>query len=234
MFYLIFGLLILAPRRWSGGLLAGWTAAVVGRLAIAAEPTGGARAWMPLYPVSLEFLSGCLAAAAFRRRQACAGYSLMAGVVCLAASLAWIAGRLGLHGGVYAHWRGAVLGPPIALSVYGLAGLERTRRLSVPTFLCRIGDASYSIYLTHQIVGMIVIAEALRFGGTWPLPFLAAAAVACVQVGVGWLCYRWIEAPLLRLARWRLTPRGVAGPSSTTTGAGWRFLPRLRKARRAA
>ena len=76
-----------------------------------------------------------------------------------------------------------------------------------------LGDASYSIYLTHIFtlgacrwvwVKMGLDASNLP----WAALFMAMALVACW--GVGWLAFRWVEAPLLEgmNSRLRTKPRG--------------------------
>lgn len=65
-----------------------------------------------------------------------------------------------------------------------------------------IGDSSYSLYLTHvftlgamRVVWSRFFEDAPGAGAT--AAFMVAALAACAAVG--WLSYRWLEQPLLRL-----------------------------------
>ncbi len=82
-----------------------------------------------------------------------------------------------------------------------------------------IGDASYSIYLTHLFVVRLAEETIQRFDiAPWP----AAAVAFLVSPLVGWLCYRLVEQPLLRwgqrlLSRYR---RPARVPVRTLPAAG--------------
>ena len=78
----------------------------------------------------------------------------------------------------------------------------------------RLGDASYSIYLTHFVVNTVFVPGLfLRLAVTGPrgalayfFVLLAADAPAC------WLVYRYVEVPLMR----RLKPRRRSDRASVT------------------
>lgn len=74
----------------------------------------------------------------------------------------------------------------------------------------RLGDASYSIYLTHSfVVGPLATLYALsRLGAAGAPLFVLACLVACALAGI--LCYRWVEKPLLdvfNVRRWLRSPK---------------------------
>lgn len=76
-----------------------------------------------------------------------------------------------------------------------------------------LGDASYSVYLTH-----LFVLGALR--AAWnPLPHTVPVAVAYVVTGVvlsvlvGWVVYRRVERPLLQTLK----------PGARSAGSGWRL-----------
>lgn len=112
-----------------------------------------------------------------------------------------------------------VYGTGAALMVMGLVESERSAGWQVPSVLLWIGAASYSIYLVHLNVLIVVekAAGALGLGGALPgLVVLAAMIVAAV--GAGLVCYLLLERPLLAMLRqWNTrrtdTPARVAGPS---------------------
>lgn len=94
-----------------------------------------------------------------------------------------------------------------ALAIYGLACTERSAQLRVPSFLRVLGTASYSIYLVHAIVIMILQQLLLRTRHFIPfqleVTFLFYVAVA---VAAGVVFSSWIEQPLLRRMRRGLHP----------------------------
>ncbi len=89
-------------------------------------------------------------------------------------------------------------GVAAACSFFGALDLERKRLLNIPSLLVRIGDASYSIYLTHYIILSAIAHGAFRFFGRHAVP---ASVWLCVLVlcgvGSGLIVYAVIEAPLL-------------------------------------
>jgi peptidoglycan/LPS O-acetylase OafA/YrhL len=98
------------------------------------------------------------------------------------------------------------LGSPMTLLFIagGLLSFDRkaslTRALSapVPTTLCRIGDASYSLYLSHFLV--IAAISRLMFW-RWPDQLLLSALVCFIAAnGIALCSYRSIELPLLAVA----------------------------------
>jgi exopolysaccharide production protein ExoZ len=72
----------------------------------------------------------------------------------------------------------------------------------MPAALLRqIGDASYSIYLSH----LFVVEAGRQFMERWPLsPNLAFWTAFTLSAAVGWLVYRILEDPMLRFGRERV------------------------------
>ena len=88
-------------------------------------------------------------------------------------------------------------GAGAALLILGLAILERREHLIVPAFLTFLGEASYSIYLTHAPI--ISLCAKLLLHAKGGLPSLAVLfLVSIVGVVVGILFHLWVERPLLR------------------------------------
>ncbi len=88
--------------------------------------------------------------------------------------------------------------------MYGLVGAEQAGRLSVPAVLLRLGNASYSIYLTHLIAIMCMqqVLQAVR--GVVTVPVDLRFRVADIGCGHGRnRVSELIEQPVLR----RLRPR---------------------------
>jgi exopolysaccharide production protein ExoZ len=66
-----------------------------------------------------------------------------------------------------------------------------------------LGNASYSLYLSHTIVLSIVCQLWRRFSpGLFPSALVVFACISVASaIAVGALIYRYIEVPLLRLGR---------------------------------
>ena len=156
-------------------------------------------AWTVLVsPILLEFLGGVVL-----------GYWARAGVR-IARRTAGVVAVLGVGGvlmlaGVW--WgdppavRVLSWGVP-ALLVVGAAVLleDRFARLPVPRWALRVGDASYSLYLSHMLVGMFCAWAARRmFGvqasGTAGL-WVFCGVTLLVSVGVALAVYAWMERPM--------------------------------------
>ena len=97
-------------------------------------------------------------------------------------------------------------GIPASLIVYGAVSLEVSRGVTLPHWMERIGDASYSIYLSHLLV-MVALGRIWGASG-WNGPAqsgLAFMLIAASVIGFGFFSYHWIELPLIDRARnWRL------------------------------
>jgi peptidoglycan/LPS O-acetylase OafA/YrhL len=91
-------------------------------------------------------------------------------------------------------------GVPAALIVAGTIGLEGWFRRTLPRWLMMLGDASYSIYLTHAFVlaalGAVLQRVALPLAGS----FAIAVGLGCVlSAAVGIVCRLVLEAPVLAI-----------------------------------
>ena len=169
--------------------------AAFGALGAWHSPAWGAVASL-LDPLLLEFLAGMWIAELARQGRArgrpAALLALMA-----AGGAAWLASSLLPASEAHA-WRALVWGAPAALVLYAVVALEphvNFRRVW-PALL--IGDASYSIYLTHVLVLPPVITR-LR---TLAMPPIAQwttwLGVLASGVVVGVLVWRLVELPLTR------------------------------------
>lgn len=201
-FYLVFALLLLFPERRLTRLLALWAGAVV-CAALLLPASAGATLRLVAHPLTLEFIAGCLAALLIHRGVVRAGW------LCLGMGVAaWLAGyALHVHldlGHEPSHrLRILLFGMPAVLVVYGLVAMEVGRKTILPAWTVRLGDASYSLYLSH----VLVMGALARIGAGFApagdpmlrpalLLLLLAAAVAFALA-----CHRFIEMPLIRAAR---------------------------------
>jgi peptidoglycan/LPS O-acetylase OafA/YrhL len=146
---------------------------------------------------TLEFSFGCLAAYLVFRRYPYRAFSLLAfcSTVFFLAGISQSYHLLQLHPAI-------AYGIPSILILMGAATLDLKETVSLPRFLSYLGDASYSIYLTHYpcLSVAIKLAFALNlFSGlghslTFALLILMALALGC-------LTYSKVEKPLMAALR---------------------------------
>ncbi len=96
-------------------------------------------------------------------------------------------------------WRGVWFAPPAMLLVYGAVGAAgRVRPLE------HLGDASYSLYLTHLPIMAVFAKSAEMATGERP----PALLLLIVAIAAAWLTYIWIERPMIAFfKKLRLEPR---------------------------
>jgi exopolysaccharide production protein ExoZ len=209
-FYLLLSAILLMTVRLRLVFLTGLLVGLVA-LGLLAAP-GPAWAIVSTSPLLLEFLGGCFAAELWMRRPG--------GVVRNGAMLATGVGLLAVFGhsvdpGVL--WSRALgYGVPAILIVSGAVGLGRhVPRVSL---LERLGDASYTIYLFHLFIVMLL-------DGVWQrLPALHGAGTAILFVlltlvlasAVGLWIFRLVEFPLQR----RLISLFVTGKRKPRSASG--------------
>ena len=162
-----------------------------------------------LSPLVFEFLAGCAAAYACRvvQPRTLSAVAGLLGCVLLVASLAWCETLFSLP------WlRVAGFGAGGALLMIGCVGAEATLRRLLPRWVVGVGDASYSLYLSHLFT-LAVVGRALSLAAThapvlatWLLATPSGHAAALVVAVLASLLvaeasYRYVERPLLRLTR---------------------------------
>lgn len=222
MFYLAFGLLLVLPRGWATAGLVGWAAAV--GVATAGGPApAGAWAGLPFRPFVLEFLGGVLVSRLIGRGITGRGWAAAVIGIAWAAVVGGIAraNTTGEWGDVMARHdlRTLIYGPAAVLIVYGVAAAEARGVRRPPRWLLRVGDASYSIYLTHTTVMLAAVAVWVMIPAPRPprVPWLAGMFAACI--GLGFLFHHAVERPLLSLVKRKKAPAAEAvrvGPGSQT------------------
>lgn len=87
------------------------------------------------------------------------------------------------------------------LVVFGALALERAGHLPRIGWLERIGDASYSLYLTHPLILSAAVSAASRLGllATLPMQLAFVAGATVVSILVSFAVNRFVERPLLAL-----------------------------------
>lgn len=205
-FYAVFALLLLLPEKWLPWLLLTWglcIAVVNQAVDLNALP---APARIALHGYTLEFILGALAAlCVYRLPIAASRFQLQ---------LLQVGALIGLGVAFIAdiasaapHWRAATVGGLSALLLFCCAVLERRGQGIQPGLLHAIGNASYTIYLSHLLV-LGVIGRLWQLvavpGSPWD-NLLAYALMLSAVVVYGFVGLRFIERPALALAK-RLHP----------------------------
>ncbi len=212
-FYLIFAGLLFLPRKWMlPGLIFWGGVNLLGYFMNFQHINAAASIIFSL--LSLEFIAGALAAWMIIH-----GKIIKPKVVFLTGALLSL-GALGFytdHSTQLTSWgRVAVYTLPFAALIYGLSLLEIKDNLSIPKWLVLLGDWSYSLYLSHYLVLILIIriarevkaylpetiVESFSLGapGLWDNIAFAFAAITLSIIAAG-LSYYMIERPILKLAR---------------------------------
>lgn len=111
----------------------------------------------------------------------------------------------------WSHWRVFGWGGLAFLIVLGALALEEPVGRLTPRWLLELGDASYSIYLTHGFVLPVCAAVLLRLPqGILGAKWVILAALLALSALVGDLVYRLVELPI---TRWFKGRRRTAVPA---------------------
>lgn len=195
--YLLFpvaavGLLRLPGRRWvcwvGVGLCYGLLELELGLLLRTdVSATTGA-----LLRIGFEFLAGCLLYRVWESSR-----SRRSGLLGAVAAAALIAGAWTLDGPGY---RGLLLAPLFGLLILAIAGAADSppiRLLALP-LVVMCGEASYSLYMTHEIVNMVVskTLPATRFQSDGIVVRAAVVlSYAALVAAAATTTYLWVERP---------------------------------------
>ncbi|PBB23920.1 MULTISPECIES: acyltransferase [unclassified Mesorhizobium] len=149
-------------------------------------------------PVVLEFFFGIVVALMAERKIAGYAFSSVVAGVC---GLLFGAYVLSQNGGYAASsmWRTLCIGLPSAFIAYGLIALEIRQRWTFPKALVKLGDASYSLYLWHQMLFAVMAAVWVKLGIAGGLPLRLVSIPIAIALGVA--SYRLIERPIYK-SKW--------------------------------
>jgi exopolysaccharide production protein ExoZ len=216
VFYLIFALALLFSRPALIIAFAAWALVVLAGPAIdACVPSAALR--LVASPLNLEFLFGAAVGAAAASGRTFASLPLLWAGTCGFAVVFAITSPLPELPSTW--FRALVVAPPMALVLAGAVGSEVQKRLTGPRALARLGDASYSLYLSHlMVLGTVALgARAVHAHGVaMHVVVVIAGYLACV--GVALVLYRTVEKPLLESFR-TTGPRGRAPNAAVTATA---------------
>ena len=171
-------------------------------------------------PMVLEFLFGALLARILEQRRAPVPLALLAGIaglLCLA--------LLPTDG----HWaRALVWGSAATAALGGFVLAETAIRRWIPGVLVAIGEASYSLYLTHGFVLPLVgaaIARTALSGTAIGVVLVAASLVASVALALP--VYVLVEKPITERLRRMARPAAVASAEPAPVDLGVDERPHL-------
>ena len=197
-FYCIFGVILLFPQKLHVPMLALWSVLTLAFWQYL-QPTQW-QPWSYLFcnPLTLEFTSGCFIAVILQKwKTPYPAFILLIGVISVLVSwYLWTAANS--YEFPVAGERVAYFLLPCALILVGAVSLEYDGRF-LPAALQKIGDASYSLYLTHILFLSVGRKIWIAFTDTpslfdnllwWPALFI-------VTLAGGMLCYYVIEKPML-------------------------------------
>ena len=203
-FYVLFAVAMFAPKRWRAVVLCAALVAIVAAGAFAPPET---RLKFYADPMLLEFGAGVFIGALYTgRRTSAPGAAL--GVAAGGVALAFVAWLSPAQMAPAA--RALYAGLPAALVVGGLVLAEKARGAPRLSALLALGDASYSIYLTHALTLAALSVAWRRLDGVAP----SAPAYYAVGIGasifVGWMTFIAIERPINHRLQARRKTRGLA------------------------
>ncbi len=214
MFYVLFALGLFLRRAFLPFWLVGWALLIVGRDIIwGPQPMhAGNLQELFLSPFNLEFIIGALIAIWILRIENRGTQAwFWVGLIFFALALLF---QYPVDHERFVWMRVTLFGLPSALIILGLVSLERHRGLVVPSALVKLGNWSYSLYLSHMLVLLTVkrlwrmdvigsrLPESLKWGAQGWLDNLAFIVIALIATIVtAWASYHLIERTSLRLLR---------------------------------
>jgi exopolysaccharide production protein ExoZ len=184
-FYGLVTLVLFAPERWRFALVIAGLCGIMA-FGFADPPTYGLGA----NPMMLQFAAGVWLA---RQRQRGRKMEPGAGMVFALIGVALFT-LMGLTGFRNELFRPLLWGLPAFMIVAGAVALEPAFKAPAP--LVKLGDASYAIYLCH----LPAVALTAHLVGVHP-PWRFVPAAVALSLGAGLAFHRWIERPLIALAR---------------------------------
>lgn len=215
LFYLVFSLMLLLPPWGFRAIFGAWCLATVSVILFPVEALQQTSLRFLLSPYNLDFALGCAAAFIMLTHRRGGYWALGLG------GLAFLGlGIISNMGGLSQLEASSSLlfASAAMLVIFGAAGVDLTRRFKVPRFLLLLGDASYSLYLTHvMVLNVALFAVEALLAPTGGLAFGLSLVVLALTVLVGIAVYHWVERPLIeglriRFLRRRTPPTVVLNP----------------------
>ena len=203
-FYLVFSIVILVPSKlrivallaWGGYIIVGQS-----KCYAAPEILCNRNLFLTMHPLALEFLFGVLVAWSYLRVRIAwpLTLTLFGCALLLAGFTVYLGTGLDIDSNLW--YRVFLFGLPASVLLYGCVELERQRGCIAPDWLIKVGNASYSIYLSHLLLLEVLYATLTEYTAL-SAPSVDILAL-CAALGGGLLAYHVVELPLLRLSRGR-------------------------------
>lgn len=204
-FYVVFSLFLLLHKQWLPTALLLWSLITTAFYSYL-SPTQELQPWLYIVtnPLNLEFTMGCCIALLsgklkfhFPLMVSAAGFML--------AIAGWKYWQLQTGNGTDFPLGGdrvILFTLPSALILAGVVAMEKSGKF-LPDFLQKIGDASYSVYLTHVLLlsGMGKIWQSIACSNSILDNIVALPIIFILTLAAGGLCHRWIELKLLSITR---------------------------------
>ena len=235
-FYVVFSLILFLPERLLIPAFALWFVVLI---VLNWNGSFGESPWLavPGHAMAIEFIFGGIVALLFRRIPPLVSLALAVAGIAVLATVGWATTMSPTAGDGLQ--RPLTLGVGYALLLLAATGFEYRRGIGPVARLTILGDMSYSVYLAHVLVlavtGRVWLAVSGPFADN---PFVVAVVwilSVLAVLGVGYLSYRLVERPVMKLSRtWRIRvfhekPHAVSADPSVpndpvepleTTGAG--------------
>jgi exopolysaccharide production protein ExoZ len=211
LFYLIFSLLIF-NRKIFYSMFCLWGLAIVFFFMFPTDfPKIVGRIFNPL---NLEFLFGCGIALIVKKTKISFKWITSIGILSIIVSI------LLQYYNVFEMHRVLAWGIPFTLLILGLVKLEMRKKLYIPKILLNLGDASYSIYLSHLITLLILESTFERLGLNAKLGHnvLIQFILCIIAIFFGWVFYSIIEKPILKYAKLKIRNINKAGVELSKPG----------------
>ena len=201
-FYFVFAVLLFLPKNYLlAGLIAWGGIILVGSIYL----LGSDNSFFDIYfsPLTLEFIVGCMMGKLYFSRVIRGN----ANAIALTAFVVWIVGYFlfrEIDGNVTPSGWMRVLGFgfPAALALYAALLYEKNHAAILPSWICKIGDASYSVYLSHVLVLSVVGRFWALFSveGYWDNIVMLLIMLSVVLI-FGQVSYQYIERVMLNKTR---------------------------------
>jgi exopolysaccharide production protein ExoZ len=198
-FYLVFGVILIAPIRFFPYIIGLWALIVVVAALALPSPSSPLLALIR-HPLTLEFILGAgVGFVATRRTLPFAKPVLQAGILIIVLCALSIRDN---PGAAFAdEWtRVAMFGAPCAMILWGAVGLNQLGSTS-PKWTQSLGNWSYALYLFHVPVFAAIGRAAAPLSRPGPLDNIAFLIVAVsTAIGVAFMVHILFEKPVQRLA----------------------------------
>jgi exopolysaccharide production protein ExoZ len=199
-FYIVFGFVLMVPRRFVPACLALWAGVVIAAALALPNPADPVLSLLR-HPLTLEFIAGAaIALLATKRALPLARIVLQAG--CFFLLLAAIFIRDNAATAFADEWtRIGLFGLPCAMILWGWVGMEQAGGGS-PLWSQGLGNWSYALYLIHVPVFALVGRLAKPFSIPGPIDNIALLIVAlALAILAAFVLHEALEKPMQRLSR---------------------------------